>query len=201
MIGERLARSWKRRSLVQLHSDASGRSGRSHKLLLSAEPAYGAGVCFRNCAVNHPDFSYAGPQRTHLETARVFGSPYADPILLVDPNVALGRGLRHQLTRYGFCADVAITLEAARACIEHKYYHAMVVISDPSHSESLSELRQLRDSAPRTWIIVLAIKTTDPTNDPMLDFGADAWLLIPFKFSDLLFNLESFAHRERAANR
>jgi hypothetical protein len=199
MIGERLARSWQRRPLPRLHYDASGRLGQSHKSFLSAEPAYAAGVCFRNCAVNHPDFSDVGPQRTHLETARVFGSPYADPILLVDPNVALGRGLRHQLTRYGFCADLAITLEAARASVEHKYYHAIVVITDPSNSQSLFELRQLRDGAPRTWIIVLAIKTADPASDPMLDFGADAWLLIPFRFSDLLFHLESFAHRERAA--
>jgi DNA-binding response OmpR family regulator len=149
--------------------------------------------------VNHPDFGDVGPQRTHLETARVFGSPYADPILLVDPNVTLGRGLRHQLTRYGFCADLAITLEAARASVEHKYYHAVVVITDPSNSQSLFELHQLRDGAPRTWIIVLAIKTADTASDPMLDFGADAWLLIPFRFSDLLFHLESFAHRERAA--
>jgi two-component system response regulator TctD len=119
--------------------------------------------------------------------------------LLVDPNVALGRGLRHQLTRYGFCADLAITLEAARTCVEHKYYHAMVVITDPSNPQSLLELRQLRGCAPRTWIIVLAIKTADPASDPVLDFGADAGLPIPFRFSDLLFRLESVAHRERAA--
>jgi DNA-binding response OmpR family regulator len=155
-------------------------------------------MSFRYCAVNHPDFSDVGPKRTHLDTSRVFGSSYADPILLVDPNVALGRGLRHQLTRYGFCADLAITLEAARACAEHKYYHAMVVITDPSTSQALIELRQLRAGAPQTWIIVLAIKTADPASEPMLDFGADACLLLPFRFSDLLFRLESFAHRERA---
>ena len=33
----------------------------------------------------------------------------------------------------------------------------------------------------------------------VLEFGADACLLKPFRFSDLLFRLESFAHHQRAA--
>jgi hypothetical protein len=114
--------------------------------------------------VNHCDFTDAGPKRTHLSTSAVFRSPYTNPILLVDPDVELGRGLRHQLTRHGFCADLAITADAARACVGHKYYHATVVIADPSDSQALFGLRQLREAAPQTWMVVLASKTaaTEP---------------------------------------
>jgi DNA-binding response OmpR family regulator len=118
--------------------------------------------------------------------------------LLVDPNVALGRGLRHQLIRFGFCADLAITLEAARACTDHEYYHAMVVITDPSISQAVFELRQLRESAPQTRIIVLAMETADPARESMLDAGAAACLQLPLRLPDLLFHLGSFARRERA---
>jgi len=198
MIGERPAHSWQRRRIVRWRFDTTSGSGRSDRLFSSNQPALGSSTCFRYCAVAHPDFSDIGSQRTHLDTPRVFGSPYADPILLVDPNVALGRGLRHQLTHFGFCADLAITVEAARACIEHEYYHAMVVITDPSKSQALFELRQLRESAPQTRIIVLAIETADLARETMLDVGADACLLLPLRFSDLLFHLGSFARRERA---
>jgi DNA-binding response OmpR family regulator len=149
--------------------------------------------------VSHHDFTDLGPKRTPLSTSALFQSPYTNPILLVDPDVDLGRGLRHQLTRHRFCADLAITADAARACVGHKYYHAMVVIADPSNSQALFGLRQLREAAPQTWMVVLASKAADTASEAVLAFGADACLLKPFRFSDLLFRLASLAHHERTA--
>jgi DNA-binding NtrC family response regulator len=81
-------------------------------------------------------------------------SPFTNPILLVDPDVDLGRGLLQQLTRHGFCADLAITVETARACVGVRYYRAMVVVADLSDCQHLFGLRQLREVSPQTWIIV-----------------------------------------------
>jgi DNA-binding response OmpR family regulator len=145
--------------------------------------------------VNHHDFNDVRPRRAHANTATV----YVNPILLVDPDVELGSGLRRQLTRHGFCADLAITGDTARACVGHKYYHAIVAIADPSNSQALFGLRQLRESAPRTWMVVIASKFADTASETVLELGADACLLKPFRFSDLLFRLESFAHQQRAA--
>jgi len=44
-----------------------------------------------------------------LSASAALQTPFANPILLVDPDLDLGRGLLHQLTRHGFCADLAIT--------------------------------------------------------------------------------------------
>jgi hypothetical protein len=94
-----------------------------------------------------------------LSTSAAFQSPFTSPILLVDPDVDLGRGLLHQLTRHGFCADLAITVHAARACVGVRYYRATVVVADLSDCQHLFGLRQLRKAAPQTWIIVVATKT------------------------------------------
>ncbi len=108
-------------------------------------------------------------------------------------------GLRHQLTRFGFCADLAITPGGrAGRVLNTSTTTPWWVITDPSTSQALFELRQLREGAPQTRIIVLAIKTTEPAREPMPDVGADACLVLPFRFSDLLLHLGSFARRERA---
>jgi two-component system, OmpR family, copper resistance phosphate regulon response regulator CusR len=145
--------------------------------------------------VNHRDFTDVGPKRSHSSASTV----YANPILLVDPDVELGSGLRRQLTRHGFCADLAITGGAARACVGHKCYHAIVVVADPSNSQVLFGLRQLREAAPQTWMVVVASKFAATASRTVLELGADSCLVKPFRFSDLLFRLESFAHHKRAA--
>jgi DNA-binding response OmpR family regulator len=119
--------------------------------------------------------------------------------LLVDPDIELGSGLQRLLTRHGFCADLAITGDAARTCVGHKYYHAIVVIADPSNSQALFGLRQLREAARQTWMVVIASKFADKASRTVLELGADACLVKPFRFSDLLFHLKSFAHHQRAA--
>jgi DNA-binding response OmpR family regulator len=145
--------------------------------------------------VNHHDFTDVGTKRAHLNTSTV----YVNPILLVDPGVELGSGLQRQLTRHGFCADLAITGDSARACVGHRYYHAIVVVADPSNSQALFGLRQLRELAPQTWMVIIASKFAETASRTVLELGADACLLKPFRFSDLLFRLESFAHQQRAA--
>jgi len=124
-------------------------------------------------------------------------SPFANPILLVDPDVDLGRGLLHQLTRHSFCADLAITVEAARACVGVRYYRAMVIVADLSDCQHLLGLRQLREVAPQTWIIVVATNTDCEACQVVFSHGADACLPKPFQFSDLLFRLESLSHHGR----
>jgi DNA-binding response OmpR family regulator len=135
--------------------------------------------------------------RTHLRDSATFRSPFANPILLVDPDVDLGRGLLQQLTRHGFCADLAITVEAARACVGVRYYRAMVVVADLADGRHRSGLRQLREAAPQTWIIVIATNTEVDACQLVLSHGGDACLAKPFQFSDLLLRLESLSHLER----
>ena len=82
----------------------------------------------------------------------MFRSSRAQPILLVDPKIDLGRGLWHQLTRHGLRADLAITVDAARSCVGYKDYHVVIAIVDLSTLQALPSWRQLREAAPRTWM-------------------------------------------------
>jgi len=132
-----------------------------------------------------------------LSASAALQSPFANPILLVDPDFELGRGLLHQLMRHGFCADLAITVEAARACVGVRYYRAMVVVADLSDCQHLFGLRQLREAAPQTWIIVVVTNTEFEACQVVFSHGGDACLPKPFQFSDLLFRLESLSHLER----
>ena len=145
----------------------------------------------------HHDFTDAERPRTPLSTSAAFLSPFTNPILVVDPDVDLGRGLLHQLMRHGFCADLAITVDAARACVCVRYYRAMVVVADLSDCQHLFGLRHLRDAALQTWIIVIATNTEFEACQVAFSQGGDACLPKPFQFSDLLFRLESLLHLER----
>jgi DNA-binding response OmpR family regulator len=73
----------------------------------------------------------------------------------------------------------------------------MVVVADLSDCQHLFGLRQLREAAPQTWIIVVATKTEFEACQVVFSHGGDACLPKPFQFSDLLFRLESFSHLER----
>ena len=118
---------------------------------------------------------------------------------MVDPHIELGSGLRRQLARHGYRADLAITVDAARACIGHKHYQAMVVVADLSKAPARLGLQQLRDGTPQTWMVVLASTAASTVSQTAVEIGADAYLLRPFRFSDLLLRLASFAHYARGA--
>jgi len=145
-------------------------------------------------SAHHP---FTEHTRAQLRASAAYQSPFPNPILLVDPDVDLGRGLLHQLTRHGFCADLAITVEAARACVGVRYYRAMVVVADLADGRHRSGLRQLREAAPQTWIIVIATNTEIDACQLIHSHGGDACLAKPFQFSDLLLRLELLAHLDR----
>lgn len=145
----------------------------------------------------HHDFTDTERMRSPLRTSAAFQSLFTNPILVVDPDVDLGRGLLQQLMRHGFRADLAITVDAARACVYVRYYRAMVVVADLSDCQHLFGLRHLRDAAPRTWIIIIATNTGFEACQVAFSHGGDACLAKPFQFSDLLFRLESLLHLER----
>ena len=77
------------------------------------------------------------------------------PVLVLDPEIELGRGLTQQLARYGFRVDLALTENAARVCLWHKSYRAMIIVADLSRPEGLLQLQRMREAALQTWMIVL----------------------------------------------
>ena len=145
----------------------------------------------------HRDFTDSELTRAPLRTSAAFQSPFTNPILVVDPQIDLGRGLLNQLTRHGFRADLAITADAGRACAGVRYYRVMVLVADLSDCQHLFGLRNLRDSAPHTWIIVIATNIEHGACQVAFSHGVDACLPKPFQFSDLLLRLESLLHIER----
>jgi DNA-binding response OmpR family regulator len=120
-------------------------------------------------------------------------------VLVLDPDIELGRGLTQQLERYGFRADLALTASAARVCLQYKPYRAMLIVADLSRPEGLLELQRLREAACQTWMIVITTQKEDEASEIVLRHGGDACLHRPFQFATLLSRLKSLAHQTRAA--
>jgi len=120
------------------------------------------------------------------------------PVLVLDPEIELGRGLTQQLARYGFRADLAITENAAQVCLRHKLYRAMIVVAELSRPEELLESQRLREAALKTWMIVITTQSEDDATESVLRHGGDTCLHRPFRFATLLSRLESLSHETRA---
>jgi DNA-binding response OmpR family regulator len=121
------------------------------------------------------------------------------PVLMLDPEIELGRGLTQQLARYGFRVDLALTENAARVCLWHRSYRAMIIVADLSRAEGLLQLKRLREAAFQTWMIVLTTQREDEAFEIVRRHGGDACLHRPFRIATLLSCLESIAHQTRAA--
>jgi len=127
------------------------------------------------------------------------GSPGATtPVLVLDPEIELGRGLAQQLARYGFRVDLAITENAARVCLWHKSYWGMIIAADLSRPEGFLQSQRLRDAALQTWMIVITPQRENEASEPVSRHGGDSCLHRPFRFATLLSRLESLSHRTRA---
>jgi len=151
----------------------------------------------RNCGVRLRHYTDAGPKRNRLRN-----SPSV-PLISGTADFA-GRSedrpqsrLWHQPTRHGLRADLAITVDAARSFVGYKDYHVVIAIVDLSTLQTLPSWRQLREAAPRTWMIDVARTASDPTGRLEPDFGVDVCLPTPFRFSDLLARLALFSHQRR----
>lgn len=121
------------------------------------------------------------------------------PVLILDPEIGLGRGLAQQLAHYGFRADLALTETASRVCLWYKPYRAMIIVADLSRPEGLLELQRLREAALQTWMIVLTTQGDEKASEIVRRHGGDACLQRPFRIATLLSCLESITHQTRAA--
>jgi len=102
MIGERLAQL----AAATDSAIALLRSGRriedvAQAVLerLSNAPAFASGMCSRNCAVNHHDFTDVGPKRARARSARGV-TAYIIPEASMLARARIQVRLRRQLARY-----------------------------------------------------------------------------------------------------
>jgi DNA-binding response OmpR family regulator len=77
------------------------------------------------------------------------------------------------------------------------HFGAIVVVADLSNTESCSYLREIRRSALRSWLVIIADPMIGRAEDFLQDLGGDALFAAPFAIADLTQRLSALSNRSR----
>lgn len=116
-------------------------------------------------------------------------------LLVVEDNAQLSRLLADRLKSSGYEADVAETVEEARAALTVARYAAVILdlsLPDGDGSSILRELRLRKDPIP---VLVLTARGGVSDRVAGLRAGADDYLVKPFAFDELVARVEALLRR------
>lgn len=116
-------------------------------------------------------------------------------LLVVEDNAQLSRLLADRLKSSGYEADVAETVEEARAALAVARYAAVILdlsLPDGDGSSILRELRLRKDPIP---VLVLTARGGVSDRVAGLRAGADDYLVKPFAFDELVARVEALLRR------
>jgi DNA-binding response OmpR family regulator len=119
------------------------------------------------------------------------------PILVVDSDQPAAERLADYLRHHGFHADVATSCWSAVEAVRKSAYGTLIVVANLKQTSDLECLAVLRSEAPRTWIIVISLRTYPDARQVVLGCGADSLLIAPFSLTELWGRLLAFARRSR----
>ncbi|MGO9801882.1 MAG: response regulator [Steroidobacteraceae bacterium] len=119
------------------------------------------------------------------------------PTLIIDAHGAAAKQLAEQLTHSGFTATSADTYAAALVAMHAQHYRSMIFLGDLSDVEDVRCIAELRQRAPRTWIIMISSTELHDARELYLRFGVDALIFTPFSMEDLVSRLMAFSRHSR----
>ena len=118
-------------------------------------------------------------------------------VLLLDPNPAAVVVMASQLRHAGFETHITTNGLSALLATRTMRFGAIVVVADLTRPERCNYLREIRHSAPRSWLVVIADPMIGRADDFLQEFGADALFAAPFTVADLTQRLSTLANRSR----
>lgn len=116
-------------------------------------------------------------------------------VLLFDPDPIAAGILATQLKHAGFSTYVAPDGASAILSASGKQFAAIVVIADLADSQMRHCLRQIRDSDPETWLIIISDPTLSHAREVVRQLGGDATMDVPYTVSDLARRLSAVPAR------
>lgn len=118
-------------------------------------------------------------------------------LLIVEDDELLGAAVQRHLLRQGhevrwirFCRDLASALEAAE-------YHAVLLDLGLPDGGGEAVLREIRQRASRTPVLVITARGAVSNRVALLDIGADDYLVKPFDLDELDARLRAVTRRVR----
>ncbi|TRZ89608.1 DNA-binding response regulator [bacterium] len=117
-------------------------------------------------------------------------------LLIVEDNRALLKSLRKGLQEEGFTVDAAADGEEGLFLAEHNEYDAVILDLMLPKLDGRALLRALRQKNVQTHVLVLtAVDAVDETVR-VLNFGADDYMVKPFRFEELLARVRALIRRK-----
>ena len=144
---------------------------------------------------------YVTPRRHIVRSASTGAGAAAEPprVLLLDPDPQAANVMASQLRHAGFETHVTTNGPSALLAIRTMRFGAIVVVADLTDTERCSYLREIRHSAPRSWLVVIADPMIGRADDFLHEFGGDALFAAPFTVADLTQRLSTLSNRSRPA--
>jgi two-component system, OmpR family, response regulator QseB len=120
-------------------------------------------------------------------------------ILVVEDDEVLLDGLRAGLTLEGFTPDCVDNVEDAKAAMGSFPYDAVVLDVALPDGSGLSLLREWREAAVATPILLLTARNATKDRVEGLDLGADDYLGKPFDLHELAARLRAISRRAKGS--
>ena len=120
----------------------------------------------------------------------------AQRVLLLDPDAEAANVMALQLRHAGFETHITTSGPSALRATRTGDFGAIVVVADLTNTECCSYLREIRLSAPRSWLVVIADPMIDRA-DELHELGADALFAAPFTVAELTHRLSTLSNRSR----
>lgn len=119
-------------------------------------------------------------------------------ILVVEDDGLVAAGLKQGLARAGYTVDVAVSAEAAGACLQREAVDLAVVDIGLPGADGLSLIRQWRQQGLALPVLVLSARSSMEDTISGLDVGADDYLGKPFRLPELVARVRALIRRSHA---
>ncbi|MBI4404558.1 MAG: heavy metal response regulator transcription factor [Deltaproteobacteria bacterium] len=116
-------------------------------------------------------------------------------ILLVEDEIKTASYLQRGLRENGFVVDVAYDGEDGLHLAQERIYDLIIVDVMLPHRDGWSLISELRRSGNQTLALFLTARDALSDRIKGLELGADAYLVKPFAFSELLANIRTLLRR------
>jgi DNA-binding response OmpR family regulator len=139
------------------------------------------------------------PRRHIVRSASTGAGVTAEPqrVLLLDPDPEAAIVMASQLRHAGFDTHITTSGPSALLATRTLHFGAIVVVADLTNTESCNYLREIRRSAPRSWLVIIADPMIGRAEDLLHELGGDALFGAPFTVAELTQRLSTLSNSNR----